>query len=146
MANYIELSHSRQVVSLSVNISFHIFKRECNGSLPRSQETSTRHYLERDDFIYICTQKLYRPNDRRLSAKLVPTFADRGRHVVSATNPHGSILGFLDRSRYSFFHVAPQLYLRGWVHPVPDPLLLKKSGSAGNRTWTSGSVARNSDH
>jgi hypothetical protein len=32
------------------------------------------------------------------------------------------------------------------VDPVPDPLLLRKSGSAGNRTWTSGSVARNSDH
>jgi len=23
---------------------------------------------------------------------------------------------------------------RGWVDPVPDPLLLRKSGSAGNRT------------
>jgi hypothetical protein len=27
------------------------------------------------------------------------------------------------------------------VDPVPDPLLLRKSGSAGNRTRTSGSVA-----
>jgi hypothetical protein len=27
------------------------------------------------------------------------------------------------------------------VDPVPDPLLLRKSGSAGNRTQTSGSVA-----
>jgi hypothetical protein len=32
------------------------------------------------------------------------------------------------------------------VDPVPDPVLLRKSGSAGNRTQTSGSVARNSDH
>jgi hypothetical protein len=32
---------------------------------------------------------VYRPSDRRLSANLVPTFADRGCHVVSATNPHG---------------------------------------------------------
>jgi hypothetical protein len=32
------------------------------------------------------------------------------------------------------------------VGPVPDPLLLRKSVSAGNRTRTSGSVARNSDH
>jgi hypothetical protein len=31
------------------------------------------------------------------------------------------------------------------VEPVPDPLLLRKSGSAGNRNGTSGSVARNSD-
>jgi hypothetical protein len=32
------------------------------------------------------------------------------------------------------------------VDPIPDPLLLKKSGSARNQTWTSGFVARNSDH
>jgi hypothetical protein len=30
-----------------------------------------------------------RLSDRRLSAKLVPTLADRGCRVVSATNPHG---------------------------------------------------------
>jgi hypothetical protein len=29
----------------------------------------------------------YRPRDRNLSASLVPTFADRGCRVVSATNP-----------------------------------------------------------
>jgi hypothetical protein len=27
----------------------------------------------------------------------VPFFADRGCHVVSVTDPYGSILGFLDR-------------------------------------------------
>jgi hypothetical protein len=32
------------------------------------------------------------------------------------------------------------------VDPVPDPLLLRKSGNAGNRTLSSGSVARSSDH
>jgi hypothetical protein len=32
------------------------------------------------------------------------------------------------------------------VEAVPDPLLLRKRGSAGNRTGTYGSVARNSDH
>jgi hypothetical protein len=31
------------------------------------------------------------------------------------------------------------------VDTVPDPLLLRKSGSAGNRTRTSGCAARNSD-
>jgi hypothetical protein len=91
--------------------------------------------------------KLYRPSDRRLSMKLVPTFADRG---VSRSQRGGSstgvILFFLDRSRHFFFQVAPQLYSRGWVDPVPDPLLLRKSGSAGNLTRTSGSVARNSAH
>jgi hypothetical protein len=33
--------------------------------------------------------ELYRPSDHRLSAKLVPTLADRGCRIVSATNPHG---------------------------------------------------------
>jgi hypothetical protein len=32
------------------------------------------------------------------------------------------------------------------VDPIPDSLLLRKSGSTGNRTRTPGSVARNSDH
>jgi hypothetical protein len=44
--------------------------------------------------------ELYRPSDRRLSAKWLPTCADRGCHVGSMTDPYGRILGFLDRSRY----------------------------------------------
>jgi hypothetical protein len=32
------------------------------------------------------------------------------------------------------------------MDPVPDPLLFRKSGSAGNRTRTSEFVTRNSDH
>jgi hypothetical protein len=35
-----------------------------------------------------------------LSAKWLPTFADRGCNVVSVTDPYGRILGYLDRSRY----------------------------------------------
>jgi hypothetical protein len=45
-----------------------------------------------------------------------------------------------------FFHVAPQLQSRGWVDPVPDLLLLRRSSSAWNRTRTTGSVAWNSNH
>jgi hypothetical protein len=90
--------------------------------------------------------ELYRPRDRLLSAKLVTTFADRGCQVVSVTDPYCRILGFLDRSSHFFFQVAPLWYSRGWVGPVPDPLLLRKSSSAGNRTRTSGSVARNFHH
>jgi hypothetical protein len=66
--------------------------------------------------------------------EVVLTFADRGCCVVSATDPPGRSLGFLDRSRYYFFQVALQLSSQGWVNPVPDPLLLRKSGSSGNRT------------
>jgi hypothetical protein len=90
--------------------------------------------------------ELYRPKDRRLSAKLVPTFADRRCHVVSATDPYGRILGFLEWCCYFFFHVVPQLYSRRWANPVPDSLLLRKSSSTGNRSRTSGFVARYSDH
>jgi hypothetical protein len=43
----------------------------------------------------------------------MPTFADKGCRVVSAADPYGRILGCLDRSRYFFFLVAPQLYSRG---------------------------------
>jgi hypothetical protein len=53
--------------------------------------------------------------------------------VVSVTDPYGRIIGFLDRSRYFFFQVAP-------------PLLIRKSGIPGIEIGTSGSVARNSDH
>jgi hypothetical protein len=53
--------------------------------------------------------------------------------MVSVTDPYGRILDFLDRSRYFFFQVAAQLYSRGRVDPVTDPLH-RKSGSAGNRT------------
>jgi hypothetical protein len=89
--------------------------------------------------------ELYWPSDRCLSAKLVPTFVNGGCHVVSVMDTYGRILGFLDRSCYFFFQVA-QLYLRGWMDPVGDLLRLRKCASSGNRTLTSGSVARNSDH
>jgi hypothetical protein len=77
--------------------------------------------------------KLYWPSNRCLSAKLVPTFADRECRVVSALDPYGHILGFLDQSHYCFLQVA-QLYSRGWVDAVPDPLFLRRSGSAGSQT------------
>jgi hypothetical protein len=54
--------------------------------------------------------ELYRPSDRRLSVKLLPAFADRGCHVLNVTDAYGRILCVLDRSRYIFFQVAPQLY------------------------------------
>jgi hypothetical protein len=77
--------------------------------------------------------EFYQPIDGRLSSKLVPTFTDIGCNVVSVTDPYDCNLDFQDRSRYFFYEVAPQLYSRGWVNSVPDPLLLRKCGSAGNR-------------
>jgi hypothetical protein len=44
--------------------------------------------------------ELYRPSDRRMSAKLVQNFTDRTCQVVSLTDSYGRILGFLDHSLY----------------------------------------------
>jgi hypothetical protein len=67
--------------------------------------------------------------------KLVPTFADRlvsrGQHNGS---PRPLISAIYTGAATYFIHVAPQLTSRGWVDPAPDPLLLRKSGSA--RNWT----------
>jgi hypothetical protein len=74
------------------------------------------------------------PTDRpTLVNEVSANFEDRGCRVFSATDPYGSILGFLDRRRYCLFQIAPQLYSWCWVDPVPDPLLFRQSGSAGNR-------------
>jgi hypothetical protein len=62
--------------------------------------------------------------------------------MVSMTDPYGRILGFLDRSRYYFFQVAPQLYSEAeWTRSRPTFFLVP-----GIEPGTSGSVARNSDH
>jgi hypothetical protein len=78
-------------------------------------------------------------SDHRLSANLVPTFADIGCHVVSVMDPFGRILRFLDRSRYFFF-------LNCTHEAELTPFQTRYFCRAGNRTRTSGSVARNSDH
>jgi hypothetical protein len=55
--------------------------------------------------------------------------------------PRGQRDGFL-RPYSQPSRLQPLLFLLG---PVPYPVLLRKSGSAGNRTRASGSVARNSE-
>jgi hypothetical protein len=71
-------------LSLLKNIRFHLLIFQGEKKTPWSESA----------------RELYRPRDRRVSAKWLPTFADRGCHVVSVTDPYGRILGFLDRSRY----------------------------------------------
>jgi CBS-domain-containing membrane protein len=60
--------------------------------------------------IYAVTNPVARVRERTIATELVPTFADRGCHVVSATDPYGRIHGFLYQTRCFFFQVAPQLY------------------------------------
>jgi hypothetical protein len=136
--HYENLVQFRAVQSFLLTLRFDLIFEHCSNLFG-----TILHTLSKTPWP-ISASELYRPSDRRLWAKLVPTFADRGCRVVSAADPYGSILDFLDRSRYCFFQVASQLYSRGWVNPVPDRLFLRKSGKAGNRKRTSASVARNS--
>jgi hypothetical protein len=80
-------------------------------------------------------QGLGRQSSRHRPAKLVTTSTDRG---VSRGQRNGSPRPLISVYRTwiatYFIQVAPQLTSRGWVHPVPDPLPLRKSGIAGNRT------------
>jgi hypothetical protein len=69
-------------------------------------------------------RELYRASDLWLSAKLVPTSADRGCRVVSATYSLSAAFSDLYTwNRYFFFHVASHLYSRGWMDLIPDTLL-----------------------
>jgi hypothetical protein len=73
----------------------------------------------------------------------LPTCADRGCHVVSVTDPYGRILGFLDRSRYfSTKQLLSCTHEAEWTSFQTHYFFF--SGSAGNRTRASGSVAKNS--
>jgi hypothetical protein len=58
-------------------------------------------------------------------------------------DPYGRILGFLDRSHYYYFQVAP--HDAEWTtfqsHYFPENLV-----EPGSKPGTFGSVARNSDH
>jgi hypothetical protein len=146
-----DLVSQRDVLVQTLWTNVGLLSRDCMALYPRIETCQNHRY---ENFISyklrglspVAGSELFLPSDRRLSEKLVPTFVDRGCRVVSATDLYGRNLGFLDRSRYFFYRVAPQIYSRGWVDLVPDPLLLRKCGSAGNPTQTSGSVARSCDH
>jgi hypothetical protein len=74
---------------------------DCNGTCMRANDRyhCENHHKKKTPWSESAND-LYRPSDCRLSAKWLPTFADRGCHVVSVTDPYGRILCFLDRSHY----------------------------------------------
>jgi hypothetical protein len=135
------------------------------NNFPFPPEVASKHWNEATDHIRICFRFAHMhkqtTNAVALSPQanytdwataicrrnLVPTFVDRG---VSHGQRGGSLtvinLSFLDQSRYFSFKQLLIYSYKGWVDPVPDLLLLRKFGSAGNRTRTSGLAARNSDH
>jgi hypothetical protein len=55
--------------------------------------------------------ELYRPSDRRLSAKWLPACAGRRCHVVSVTDPSGRISRFSRQEPLLSYQVAPQFVL-----------------------------------
>jgi hypothetical protein len=81
---------------------------------------------------------------------LVPTFVECGiSRGQRGRTPTAVNLNFLDRSRYFFIQVAPHLCLQVWVDPIPDPMLRRKFGSAGNRArdlWDSSQELCPLDH
>jgi hypothetical protein len=87
--------------------------------------------------------------DRTIPNELTPLVGEvsanflriEGCRVISAADALRPYSRFSSQEPLLFYQVAPQLYSRGRVDPVPDPLLGKPS-SPGNRTQTSGSVAK----
>jgi hypothetical protein len=65
--------------------------------------------------------ELYRPSDRRLSAKWLPTCADRRYHVVSVTDSSGCISRFSRQESLLFYQVAPQFVLTRLSAPRSRP-------------------------
>jgi hypothetical protein len=72
---------------------------------------------------------------------LLPTFADSGASSGQrGGSPTVVNLSFLDRSRYFSFKQLLIYSHKGWVDPVPNPLLLRKCGISRNVTrdfWVS---------
>jgi hypothetical protein len=66
--------------------------------------------------------------------------------VVSATDTYGRILGFTRPEPLLFLSSSSSIVFMRLSGPLPDSLLLRKSGSTGNQTRTSGAIARNSEH
>jgi hypothetical protein len=73
---------SQHAYFLSKNLIPFMYTKKINKKLTSCPESASEHY---------------RPSDRRL-----PTFADRGCRVVSATDPYGHILNFLDREQVTY--------------------------------------------
>jgi hypothetical protein len=70
------------------------------------------------------------PTERQpLVGEVSANFCGSAQRIPTTVN-----LGFLDRRRYIFIQVTPQLSSRGWADLVSNPLLLIKSARAGNRT------------
>jgi hypothetical protein len=67
--------------------------------------------------------ELYRPSDRRLSVKLVPTFSDRG---VLRTQRGGSPTAVISISRLELLPSSSSIVLRRLIEPRSRPTTSQK--------------------
>jgi hypothetical protein len=77
---------------------------ECLFQYERKQNEKQTPWLK-------LASELHRPSGRRLLARLVPPFADRGCCVVSTKDSYDHIHGFLDRSYHLFFPSSSSITL-----------------------------------
>jgi hypothetical protein len=112
---------SEENVTSEKLISISTSTRVSQPRKPQSEhlQPSQSHNLQRDlhvnnNSVAKSASELYRPSDRRLSEKLVPTFADRRCHVFSVTDPYGRILRTYTLCQFNLWHL-PNLQLLSYV-------------------------------
>jgi hypothetical protein len=71
------------------------------GPIPRRTGRLTVGRKKNSNSTVALVRELTIPTERPPLVGVLPTFTDRGCSVISATDPYGRILGFIDRSRYS---------------------------------------------
>jgi hypothetical protein len=108
--------------------------RNCSRRLPLNQQPSV--YNRFSTMSALCCLESIRAKLKKefeiIIFRNVPTVAVRGCHVVSVTDPYGSILGFSRPEPLSFLPNSSSIVLTRLRGPRSRP--------------TSGSVARNPEH
>jgi hypothetical protein len=72
--------------------------------------------------------------EQSIPAKLVLTFADRGVYYGQRDGSPRPYSRFSTPESLIFLSNSSSVVLKGWLDRLPDPLLLRKSGSTENRT------------
>jgi hypothetical protein len=83
--------------------------------------------------VAVCPSANYTDRSTAATGEINANFAVDRFVLLAQRIPTAVNLGCLDRSRYFFNQAAPHLFSQGCMDSVTDPLLLRKSGSAGSR-------------
>jgi hypothetical protein len=84
--------------------------------------------------------ELYRPSDLRLSTKLVPTSADRGRHVVIAFKSYWTLCFLYGRCRVKY-SVCSETKAGAYTEPPFEITATAKQGSSHHRKFCTAHTA-----